>query len=98
MAKEYFVVATFRASSGRKWWRVNRDDLGNLSCTCPGWCRRVARDGSRSCRHVRKVEDRQQAGERASKGPTARTTAECVPGWMGDKIVLEPGTLRIQSN
>ena len=60
MAKEYFTVATFRASSGRKWWRVCRDEAGNLSCTCPGWCRRVAKDGSRTCKHVRKVLEQGQ--------------------------------------
>ena len=57
MAKEYYTVATFRASSGNRWWRVNRDEDGNLSCTCPGWCQRVATDGSRSCKHVRKVRE-----------------------------------------
>lgn len=28
---------------------------GSTSCNCPGWCRRVAKDGSRSCKHVRAV-------------------------------------------
>ncbi len=28
---------------------------GTTSCDCPGWCRRVAADGSRSCKHVRAV-------------------------------------------
>ena len=28
---------------------------GSTSCDCPGWCRRVAGDGSRSCRHTRSV-------------------------------------------
>ncbi len=56
MPKEYYTVGTFRSSSrGNVWYRVDRDEEGNLSCTCPGWCRRVARDGSRSCKHVRKV-------------------------------------------
>jgi hypothetical protein len=27
----------------------------STSCDCPGWCRRVATDGSRSCRHTRAV-------------------------------------------
>lgn len=29
---------------------------GTTSCPCPGWTRRVARDGSRSCAHTRLVE------------------------------------------
>ena len=56
MAKEFLVVATFRSSSnGRVWYRVNRDENGALSCTCPGWCRKVGPDGSRTCKHVVKV-------------------------------------------
>ncbi|MGH7969838.1 MAG: hypothetical protein ACREIC_14030 [Limisphaerales bacterium] len=29
---------------------------GTTSCACPGWTRRVAPDGSRSCRHTRLVD------------------------------------------
>ncbi len=29
---------------------------GSTSCDCLGWCRRVAADGSRSCKHVRAVD------------------------------------------
>lgn len=29
---------------------------GTTSCDCPGWTRRVATDGTRSCKHVRLVE------------------------------------------
>ena len=38
--------------------RVNRTLQyadGSTSCDCPGWCRRVAADGSRSCKHTRSV-------------------------------------------
>ena len=63
MAKEYYTIATFKASRGNKWWRVNRNEEGDLSCTCPGWCRRVAKDGSRSCKHVRKVMEQGSAQE-----------------------------------
>lgn len=28
---------------------------GSLSCNCPGWCKRVATDGTRSCCHVRLI-------------------------------------------
>lgn len=72
MPKEYFVVGTFKASSGRTWWRVSRDEAGDLSCTCPGWCRRVAKDGSRTCKHVSKVIEREaRQGELA---PVRRKT------------------------
>jgi hypothetical protein len=29
---------------------------GSTSCNCPGWTRRVAADGSRSCKHTRSVD------------------------------------------
>jgi hypothetical protein len=29
---------------------------GALSCNCPGWTRRVASNGSRSCKHTRLVD------------------------------------------
>ncbi len=32
------------------------DVNGEISCSCFGWCRRVAPDGSRTCKHVRLVE------------------------------------------
>ena len=87
MAMEYFTVATFRASSGQKWWRVNRDDQGNLSCTCPGWCRRVASDGSRTCKHVRKVEER-EAGEAAARPVRqAPNRKETGPGALGRRRI-----------
>ena len=28
---------------------------GSTSCDCPGWCKRTAADGSRSCKHTRSV-------------------------------------------
>ncbi len=77
MPREYFTVATIRASSGNRWWRVNRDEEGNLSCTCPGWCRRVARDGSRSCKHVRKVCER--GGDHHSSVPARSTRTRSKP-------------------
>ena len=38
---------------------------GSLSCNCPGWTRRLAADGSRSCKHTRAV-DMGQADVRCS--------------------------------
>jgi len=29
---------------------------GSVSCGCPGWCRGVAADGTRSCKHTRLVD------------------------------------------
>lgn len=57
MSKPTPVYAwTFPSSSGKKTYETLRYSDGSLSCDCPGWCRRVADDGSRTCRHTRSVE------------------------------------------
>lgn len=48
---------TFESSSGpHKTYETLKYDDGSMSCDCPGWTRRVAADGSRTCKHVRIVE------------------------------------------
>ena len=42
------------SSAGRVYQTLQRQD-GSTSCDCPGWTKRVARDGSRTCKHVRLV-------------------------------------------
>jgi len=46
---------TFVSSSGRGRYQTLLYADGSTSCDCPGWCRRVARDGSRTCKHTRAV-------------------------------------------
>lgn len=46
---------TFVSSRGDKRYQTLLYADGSTSCDCPGWCRRVAGDGSRSCRHTRSV-------------------------------------------
>jgi len=46
---------TFASSSGRGTYQTLLYADGSTSCDCPGWCRRVAADGSRSCKHTRSV-------------------------------------------
>jgi hypothetical protein len=46
---------TFGSSSGRGTYQTLLYSDGSTSCDCPGWCRRVAADGSRSCKHTRAV-------------------------------------------
>ena len=46
---------TFASSSGSGRYQTLLYADGSTSCDCPGWCRRVAADGSRSCRHTRSV-------------------------------------------
>jgi len=46
---------TFASSSGSGRYQTLQYSDGSTSCECPGWCRRVAADGSRSCKHTRSV-------------------------------------------
>ena len=46
---------TFASSSGGKRYQTLLYADGTTSCDCFGWCRRVAGDGSRSCKHTRAV-------------------------------------------
>jgi len=46
---------TFASSKGDKRYETLLYADGSTSCDCPGWCRRVAADGSRTCKHTRSV-------------------------------------------
>ncbi len=46
---------TFASSSGGGRYQTLLYADGTTSCECLGWCRRVAADGSRSCKHTRSV-------------------------------------------
>ena len=46
---------TFRSSTGSGRYQTILYADGSTSCDCFGWCRRVAGDGSRSCKHTRAV-------------------------------------------
>ena len=48
-------VWTFASSSGGKTYETLLYNDFSTSCDCPGWTRRVADDGTRSCRHTRLV-------------------------------------------
>ena len=47
---------TFASSKGGNHYQTLLYADGSTSCDCPGWCRRVAEAGSRSCRHTRSVQ------------------------------------------
>ena len=49
-------VWTFASSSGSNTYETLQYNDGSTSCECPGWTRRVAADGSRSCKHTRLVD------------------------------------------
>lgn len=45
----------FASSSSNKEYEALIYDDGSTSCDCPGWTRRVASDGSRTCKHTRDI-------------------------------------------
>jgi hypothetical protein len=50
-------VWTFPSSSNPdKTYETLLRESGYRSCNCPGWCQRVAKNGSRSCKHTRLVD------------------------------------------
>ena len=57
MKKPIHKVWTFRSDSAPtvSYQTLQYSD-GTTSCECRGWCRRVAADGSRSCKHTRWVD------------------------------------------
>lgn len=88
------------ASSSRpdKLYQTLEYDDGSTSCECPGWTRRVAVDGSRTCRHTRSVEcgtaDRECVRllphKAARVAPQMRAVVpEAVPTRQGRKFCFE---------
>lgn len=76
MAHIYTFVAQFESKSTRgKFYEVKRNELGQLSCNCPGWTRRTKEDGSRTCSHVERVAlaDEMQARVFTKPAPKVRT-------------------------
>ena len=62
-------VWTFQSDSNpSKTYETLQYTDGNTSCNCMGWTRRVAADGSRTCKHTRLVDqDRADAEALSSK-------------------------------
>jgi len=57
MAKDIAKVWTFPSGSNpSKTYETLQMVDGSTSCNCMGWCRRVAADGSRTCKHTRLVD------------------------------------------
>ena len=57
MSQPISQVWTFASDSNpdREYQTLRYTDE-SLSCNCPGWTRRLAADGSRSCKHTRWVD------------------------------------------
>lgn len=56
MSSTIAKVWKFASSSGGSTYETLLMSNGSKSCNCPGWTRRVAADGSRSCKHTRLVD------------------------------------------
>lgn len=57
MTKQITRVWTFLSDSNPNGeYQTLQYTDGSTSCDCRGWCRRVAADGSRSCKHTRWVD------------------------------------------
>ena len=57
MAKEIIKAWTMPSgSSPSKTYQTLKYADGSTSCDCMGWTRRVADDGSRSCKHTRAID------------------------------------------
>lgn len=56
MAKDVAQVWEFQSSSSTKTYETLQYTDGSTSCNCPGWTRRVAADGTRTCKHIRMVD------------------------------------------
>ncbi len=59
-------VWIFASSSGRGTYETLQYVDATTSCNCPGWTRRTAPDGSRSCKHTRMVDLSRADGESES--------------------------------
>ena len=57
MSKPISQVWTFPSDSNPdKTYETLRYTDQSMSCNCPGWTRRVAANGSRSCKHTRSID------------------------------------------
>ena len=61
MSKNYTPIATYPSRSNPSVTHtVHVDENGDLSCTCPGWCKHPP---PRTCTHVRLEEEKRRLGQ-----------------------------------
>ena len=89
MSKPISRVWTFRSDSNPELeYETLRYTDGALSCNCPGWTRRIAADGTRSCKHTRAV-DLVRAGEQCIATHNYETSTP-KPNHVQTQIVEKP--------
>ena len=83
MSKDIARVWEFKSSSSDKVYETLQYTDGSTSCNCPGWTRRVAADGSRSCKHTRMVDmgsaDREADNSHDYTKSGVKTTKKSMP-------------------
>ena len=88
---------TFASSKGGGRYQTLLYADGSTSCDCFGWCRRVAADGSRSCKHTRSVlmgtADRECLSMHDSHTPAVAHTTTPIPARRATTPVTPFGQL-----
>jgi hypothetical protein len=82
----------FASSSGSKTYETLQYSDGTTSCDCMGWCRRVAADGSRTCKHVRFVEAGVGQVEALTHGPLGAGHVVSAPVAAATKPIIKQST------
>ncbi len=95
---------TFASSSGSGTYQTLLYADGTTSCDCPGWCRRVAADGSRSCKHTRSAlmgtadRDCESMHERQAPVTSAAPVRPAIPAGRAITPFGELGRRKIHIN
>jgi len=91
---------TFVSSKGNQRYQTLQYADGTTSCDCPGWCKRTATDGSRSCKHTRSVvmgtADR-ECERMHDYTSVAATTAAAIPATRAINHFGQIGRRKIQT-
>ena len=92
---------TFLSSKGDRRYQTLLYVDGTTSCDCPGWCKRIATDGSRSCRHTRSVvlgtADRECERMHDSGAAVTATPAATMPATRAIEHFGQIGRRKIQT-
>lgn len=84
----------FPSSSGSKTYQAILYTDGTTSCNCRGWTRRVAPDGSRSCKHTKFIEmgiaDQECVGTPVEYGQDAPAQTQAAPAKKPDSKPKKP--------
>ena len=97
MGKTVAKVWTFESDSspGKTYEALQYTD-GSTSCGCMGWTRRVAPDGSRSCKHTRAI-DQGVADTQAMAHKDYTVSAAAVPAKAAQASLKKAAATKVQA-